>query len=151
MRVRFAVLGDVHFVEGCFHTLRPSWDRERYEAARLGYYETLAKELRVARPDFVVQLGDMLEGGWDEPEQAKEELEHALAWLSCFGRDCYPIRGNHDDSGPAGRACEAVLAPYLDRLDLPARESFSYEFTTGGARFVFVDCRESVQRPATRV
>ena len=30
-------------------------------------------------------------------------------------------------------------------------ESFSYEFAAGGARFVFVDCRETYSRPATRV
>jgi hypothetical protein len=150
MPIRFAVLGDLHFADPRFHTLRRTADLERYEAARRAYYATLAEEVRSARPEFVVQLGDLLEGQWDRPEQAEAELAEALAWLSSFGCPCNPIRGNHDDSGPAARACDAVLAPYLATLDLSQRQGFSYEFTAGGARFVFVDCRESIERPATR-
>jgi hypothetical protein len=67
MAVRFAVLGDIHWTDRRFHTLRPSQDLERYDAARRSYYETLAQEVRAAQPEFVVQLGDLLEGHWDEP------------------------------------------------------------------------------------
>src|SRR5205807_493328 len=74
----------------------------------------------------------------------------ALDWLSSFGCPAYAIRGNHDDRGPAARACEAVLAPHLDRLGLRDREGFSYEFSAGGRRFVFVDCREGWERDGTR-
>ena len=146
MSIRFAILGDIHFANPRFHTRRRTADLERYEAARRTYYETLTQEVRSARPEFVVQLGDLLEGQWDEPEQAKEELAEALAWLSSFGCPCYPIRGNHDDSGPAARACDAVLSPHLAALDLPERQGFSVPSSPPGER---ASCSWTAARPAS--
>lgn len=148
--MRFAVLGDIHYAVHEYHTRRRSSDLDRYERARLDYYQTLTQEVRESRPDFLVQLGDLLEGSWDDPEQAKTEMREALAWLVSACCPVFPIRGNHDDGGPAALACDAVLAPYLSGLFLSDRTGFSYEFTRGGDTFLFVDCRESYERPETR-
>src|SRR5947209_6978462 len=112
--IRFAVLGDVHYTDEGLHRQaleQGTWARAdllRYAAARHEYYDVLGEEIRAARPDFAVQLGDLLTGQWDAPEQAEDELRQALAWLASFGCPVYPLRGNHDDSGPAARACDTV-------------------------------------------
>lgn len=152
---RFAVLGDIHFTDEGPHRQaieQGAWARAdllRYAAARRHYYGVLAEEVRAPRPDFVMQLGDLVTAQWDAPHQAVDEMRAALAWLTSAGCPVYPLRGNHDDSGLA-EASAVVLAPYLDRMPITSRTGFSYEFSAGGARFVFVDCREAYSVPETR-
>jgi 3',5'-cyclic AMP phosphodiesterase CpdA len=87
MPLRFAVLGDVHFTDARLHQNAmqggdwPRSDLERYDLARRTYYDALIQEVRKAKPDFVVQLGDLLLGHWDRPEYSGEELGMALTWL----------------------------------------------------------------------
>lgn len=111
--VRFAVLTDVHFPAA-------PGDRET-AAARL---QAGVERCNAHGLDFVVQLGDLIDGGF-------ETFDAALAILSRVDGDVVHVLGNHDFDVDADR-----LDDVPRRLGLTTRY---YSFVREGLRFVVLD------------
>src|SRR6266542_6631798 len=105
--VRFAVVGDTHFVAEAAGS--DPWAGRRGSAATLAFYAAatrtvwpqVVQEIRAAAPDFVIQAGDLTEGGFADAEGVAADLRQALDRLAELGCPVLVAQGNHDRSPPA--------------------------------------------------
>jgi hypothetical protein len=121
-------------------TLRRTWDELHRQPA--------------ARPAFVLQVGDLVEGLCGSEELAARQNREAVEFVegALPGRPFLFTKGNHDITGPgAGPAFGQVFHPYLTtqvrRLTPGAAEVTSARFTVdcGRAQFVFFDAYEAAK------
>ncbi len=117
------MLADVQYAE-------KSADGARHYALsknRLGECVAAVNALR-PRPAFVIQLGDMIDGG----AAAREELTGATAVYDRFVVPRYHVLGNHDFVGLGREQAMAIL--HMDRA--------YYAFDLHGWRFVVLDTQD---------
>lgn len=108
--MRFAVIGD-----------RTGW-------AQPGIYEQVLQEIQRMRPDFVLTVGDMIQGYTDDTITIKDEWEEYLKLLEPFNRPIYFAPGNHDIGDSTARELfkRYVGEPY-------------YSFDIRGVHFIALD------------
>ncbi|HET7767534.1 MAG TPA: metallophosphoesterase [Chloroflexota bacterium] len=152
-RVRFAVLGDTHFVDPPPAVDGAGPGRKAPSASYAFSAEVtrttwprIAAQIRAAAPDFVIQTGDLVHGGWDDAAANEADLRAALARLETLGCPVLVAQGNHDRS-PAAIAVPAwrsVVLPWvagqLQQLGCthpPEREYYLAD--VGGCRIVVLD------------
>lgn len=75
--VRFIVFGDSQF-------------------ANMGVYERMVHEANLLRPDFVIQVGDMIQGYTYSEEQARGEWAQFRRQIAPLTMPFMPVPGNHD-------------------------------------------------------
>lgn len=122
----FGVVADIQYAD------RPSAGKRDYRAS-LGKLETCAGSLRLEKLDFVVHLGDLIDGGLDN-------LDRVLPVFSRLPGPRYHVLGNHDLS--AGRA------EVMSRLGL---SNPYYNFEVKGWHFIVLDGMQvSAADPAGR-
>lgn len=88
-------------------------------------------EFNRQKPDFVIQLGDLIDGYKDAPAKSRADQEAMLAILAALKPPLYHAAGNHDMNAGA----ERLRSVY-------ALDSLHYEFTrpeARGWRFVVLD------------
>jgi hypothetical protein len=163
--VRFAVIGDTHFVAapaggtaGAAGTAAggEAWVGRRGNAATLAFYAAatqtvwpqVVREIREAAPDFVIQAGDLTEGGFTAAVGVAADLRHALERLEELGCPGVVAQGNHDRS-PAALAVPAwqeVVLPWVSRqvgqfgqIAGGGIEREHFAFDVDGCRFVVID------------
>lgn len=141
--LRFAVLGDCHFVSPKHHAEgNRGDDYRRYTWMMEHVWPRVMAEIAAEKPAFLVQLGDFVEGARD-PSLQSAELREALDLLrSGCGCPVWFVKGNHDRE-PALR--DVVMPELRERLLALAGgkgrplTTFHYAFGHGDARFIVVD------------
>lgn len=111
--VRFAVLGD------------------RTGGHTPGVYEDIIREIERLKPDFTINVGDMIEGYTADTVEVKRQWDEYIALLKPLTAPVHLTPGNHDIWGEPGD-------PSLDfyhRYAGPPYRSFDYQ----GVHFVILD------------
>lgn len=75
--VRFVILGDTQF-------------------ANMGLFERMTHEINMLKPDYVTQVGDMIQGYTYNRETLREEWKIYEAQIEPLTMPFYPVPGNHD-------------------------------------------------------
>jgi manganese-dependent ADP-ribose/CDP-alcohol diphosphatase len=103
----------------------------RYYRASLGKLEACVADLNLARPDFVIQLGDLIDGYPKDQARSARELEEVLIRFKGLDAPLFHVLGNH--CLHAGRE---VVSEQL------GHDRFYYDFVPPAApgwRFVVLD------------
>jgi 3',5'-cyclic AMP phosphodiesterase CpdA len=119
--VRLAVVADIQYAD------RESAG-ERHFRQSLGGLEQFVLAANAQKPDFAIELGDIIDGGPD----AMRELDRILEIYHRLDCPKYYVLGNHEFNGLAR---EVVLAK------LKLKKGY-YVFDRGGFRFVVLDTVE---------
>jgi 3',5'-cyclic AMP phosphodiesterase CpdA len=118
----FGVIADVQYNDA-----EPKMNRYYREAVKR--LDACVRHLNALKPDFTIQLGDLIEGSFDN-------YDAVLPVLGKLAMPVYPVLGNHDaDIEPENR--ERVLAKLgLDRL---GDKKGYYDFARAGWHFVVLN------------
>ncbi len=108
--VRFAVLGD------------------RTGSHVPGAYEQIVTEVERLKPDFVVTVGDMIQGYEDDPARLEPQWEEYKSIVSDLSMPIYFTPGNHDISN------DGAEEPYRRHIGEPY-----HSFDVGSLHFVVLD------------
>jgi 3',5'-cyclic AMP phosphodiesterase CpdA len=81
----FAVIGDLNSGE------------------RAGVLEVAAAQISLLRPEFILSIGDLVEGGTEDTVQLKKEYDHFDERISKAKAPFFHIGGNHDLTNPTMR------------------------------------------------
>ncbi len=139
--VRFAVVGDIHFVRSenieRQTAERPEsfgYDTRRYARMAETVLPRLVEEIADARPDFIVQLGDF-EQGHRDPALARGDFQAGLNLLE-RAAPTLVVRGTHDYPHEAFDA--VIPAHNAARAGVEVSAPF-FSFERGNARFIVTD------------
>lgn len=122
--MRLAILGDTHYTNAAYH-VDALGGRSRSPTARVDVAHhvwttehvlpRVLEQVRAARPDVVVQLGDVNQGHCDDEAGDVAELAEALAFFRKVERPLLFARGTHE--GRAGSAADAAYrATFLPEI-----------------------------------
>lgn len=103
----------------------------RYFRASLAKLEECVAELNKMEPEFVIQLGDIIDGYSNDEEQSKKDMDQVMSIFNKLTMPDYHVIGNH-----CLHAGEETL---LQKMNL---ERFYYDFTSPSLeewRFVVLD------------
>jgi len=93
-------------------------------------FESLVREVELLKPDFVVQVGDMIHGYTYEPGQIRGEWARFKTQIAPLSMPFYPVPGNHDvTTSPMEAIYEEVWG----------RDRFYYSFNHKGSHFIILD------------
>ena len=109
--VRFIVFGDSQFGNP------PEFERMIYEASLL-------------KPDFVIQVGDLIHGYTRDKEKLRSEWKRFKGQISLLNCPYYPVPGNHD---VVTDEAEEVYA------EVWGKDKFYYSFDYGPAHMIVLD------------
>lgn len=164
-RFSFVLLGDLHFDKLEHHDL--AWI-EKHKGGDLGQIRNYSKLTVEIMPqlfgtlrdviveaqrtpgheiDFVLQVGDLVEGLCGTEELAARQNREAVDFVAAAGLDVPFVftKGNHDVTGDgAPAAFDQVLLPFQKQqaakfTSTIERAGANYAFTHGGAEFFFFD------------
>jgi predicted phosphodiesterase len=108
--IRFAVIGD------------------RTGSAQHDIYEQVVSEIKALKPDFVLTVGDMIQGYTEDSLQIKHEWDEYLAIAAAFSMPIYYTPGNHDIT------TDAILPFYERYIGKPY-----YSFNIKSVHFISLD------------
>jgi hypothetical protein len=117
--LRFAVIGD------------------RTDEAQEGVYESILDEVERLRPDFVLTVGDAIQGYTEDTTEMNDEWQEYLSLLDHLTMPIYFTPGNHDITTEAMR-------PMYERYIGSAYYSFDIE----GCHFIVLDNTPGAGGPA---
>lgn len=108
---------------------------DRTGLARPGVFEQALKQVRLLQPDFIVSVGDIIEGYTDDPAEIERQWTEVDSAIAQTGIPFIHTPGNHDiDNAPTLDAWERRRGPRY------------YSFTYKGALFVILNT-ENTPRP----
>ncbi len=110
MPVRFAIIGD------------------RTGGHQEGIYEQIVSAVENEKPEFVITVGDQIEGYTEDTATLSQQWQEYKSVVSGLSMPLYLIPGNHDIS------TSSQLGPYLDNAGQPY-----YSFDHKGMHFVVLD------------
>ena len=111
--VRFAVVGDLTGGE------------------RAGVYEAAVAAIEQLKPDFILSVGDLIEGGTEDVSQMNREWNAFTSRMAAIDTPFYPLVGNHDISNMAMREWwESSVGPRY------------YHFRLGDVLFLMLDTED---------
>lgn len=84
-RFSFAVIGDLNSGE------------------RAGVLEVAVEQINLLRPEFILSIGDLVEGGTEDTVQLKKEYDHFDERMSKAQAPIFHLGGNHDLTNPVMR------------------------------------------------
>ena len=93
-------------------------------------FQNMIHEVDLLKPDFVIQVGDLIHGYTYDEEQTRIEWERFLDQISPLSMPFYPVPGNHDVTTTP---METVYAQVW------GAEKFYYSFNHKGSHFVVLD------------
>lgn len=120
-RVRIGLVTDLHYAD------KPPAGSRHYRDTLTKFTE-VAGEFQKAKPDFVVELGDLIDAA-DSAEEEKKYLATINKKFAALPGDKHYVLGNH---------CVATLSKdeFLEGI---ARSKPHYSFDAGGFHFVILD------------
>lgn len=115
--IRFAVLGDSQFNFP-------------------GVFERMVHEVNLLRPDFVIQVGDMIQGYQNDAERLRAEWRRFFRQIAPLTMPFYPVPGNHD-----------VITPESLQVygEVWGTHRYHYSFDWGPAHFIALDSFPDLQ------
>ncbi len=70
---------------------------------RAGVLEVAVEQINLLRPEFILSIGDLVEGGTEDTTQLKKEYDHFDARISKAKAPFFHVGGNHDLTNPVMR------------------------------------------------
>jgi predicted phosphodiesterase len=70
---------------------------------RAGVFEVAVEQMKLLRPDFIMSIGDLIEGGTEDTLQLKKEFDHFDERVLKAGAPFFHTGGNHDLTNPGMR------------------------------------------------
>lgn len=104
---------------------------DRCGMATEGVFEKALEVLKELRPDFVLSVGDLIEGYWKQAAQAHEEWDDIDAKIQAAGLPFFHVVGNHDVGN------QLMLEVWRERKGFEY-----YAFRLGDALFVTVNTED---------
>lgn len=102
-------------------------DRTGGDPAGLEFLERAVYEINQLNPDFVIHLGDMVQGYTRDQDEWLREYEEFMSYMDNLDAFWYPVAGNHDVSTPIwdteDRTYEELYKKHFGLL----RYSFDYK------------------------
>ncbi len=109
--VRFVVLGDTQF-------------------GYRGVFERMTHEINMLQPDFVIQVGDLINGYTYDKEKLYDEWDQYKSQIEPLSMPFYPVPGNHD-----------VVTPESEEVygDVWGTDKYYYSFDAGPVHCIVLD------------
>lgn len=70
---------------------------------RNGVFEVAVEQINLLRPEFILSIGDLVEGGTEDTVQLKKEYDHFDERISKAKAPFFHVGGNHDLTNPVMR------------------------------------------------
>lgn len=74
-----------------------------YSGGREGVFEVAVEQLNLLRPEFVLSVGDLIDGGTDDPQQLEKEFDIFDGMIEKLNAPFFHVGGNHDLTNPVMR------------------------------------------------
>lgn len=74
---------------------------DRTGGMRPGVFEKAVQKLNLLQPQFVLSVGDLIEGGTDDPERASSQYDEFDSLVAKLRMPFFYVAGNHDIEDPA--------------------------------------------------
>ncbi len=101
---------------------------DRTGSARDNVFQRIIHEAARFQPDFVLGVGDLIEGYEDDPARVNAEWDHVLGIIKTIDRPFYTAPGNHD-----------IFSPESESLFIQRVGKTRWSLQYANALFVFVD------------
>ena len=111
-----------------FNTVRFAVIGDRTGGAVPGIYEQIVEEMERMKPDFVITVGDMIEGPENNEERLRNKWTEYLSIVSHFSMPIYYTPGNNDIETDFMEDC------YLEYIGQPY-----FSFDEGNIHFIILD------------
>lgn len=108
---------------------------DRTGGHRPGVWMDAVRKLNMLRPEFVVSVGDLIEGYTDDQDQAQAEWDEFVSFVEQLDMKFFFVAGNHDVTNPM------LHAKWRERFG-PEYYSFDYQ----GVHFVCLCSEEPRER-----
>src|SRR5215475_13420609 len=73
---------------------------DRTGGARAGVFERAVEQLNILQPEFVISVGDFIEGYTEEPEEITKQWKEFNSFVGKLEMPFFYLPGNHDISNP---------------------------------------------------
>ena len=143
--------GDLHYDEVVFHD-KSIVNYTPRQQLNFDYYSGIwqkkapamlkaAKSRHLDDSDFVIQIGDWIQGDASSAEDKSRQMQKAIQVVtSGINKPVYTLRGNHDARGNGGmEGYRKVILPFLSRQLKKEVTSLNYKFVHGEDLYIFVD------------
>jgi len=150
MTIRFAVIGDAHYVQPECHqkafagettSVTELTDLRRNLPLSRAVIPKAIAEVNAAAPDFVIQTGDIIQGHCDNIYACTREMQEVLHLFSNLEAPMYLALGTHD--GVHGQRDDApireLVLPHLSTLLGRHLATTYYSFAVERSLFIVVD------------
>ncbi|MFA9478127.1 metallophosphoesterase [Phycisphaerales bacterium AB-hyl4] len=158
----FGLLGDLHYDLWEHHDMdwvkreKPNDIRQiegyvRFTTEILPHLGTELRDVIAATPndvDYVINIGDFVEGLCGSYELQVKQFEDALDWVreSQWGAPYLITKGNHDITGPgADEAFDDCMLPFMSEQVGRQLDSANFVVEHKNALFVYLDCYDRRQ------
>ena len=108
-----------------------------------GEWERAVVEVNLFNPDFVICVGDLVEGYEQDPAKLATEWDEMDGIVARFRAPFFYCPGNHDVQGPATN--DLMLATYVKRHGVDGRSYYSFNYR--GCHFVVLNTPTASDRP----
>jgi hypothetical protein len=149
-QIRFAVIGDTHYVQPEYHKkalngetggVTEIADIKRNYWMTLNVLPKIIRSISELKPDFIIQTGDHIHGHCDDEASTILEMSEAHNLFSEFGAPIFYALGTHD--GVPGSSYDAQVKQLIypaisNALGKPVTKGY-YKFTKGNSLFVVLD------------
>jgi predicted phosphodiesterase len=71
---------------------------------REGVFEVAVEQIKLLKPEFILSIGDLIEGGTEDTLQLKKELDHFDSRVAAASIPFFHVGGNHDLTNTTMRA-----------------------------------------------
>jgi len=102
-------------------------DRTGGEPSGLRFLEGAIHEINQLNPDFVIHLGDMVQGYTRDQDEWLREYEEFMSYMEKLDVHWYPVAGNHDVFTPIWDTEDRTYENLYKELFGPLRYSFDYK------------------------
>ena len=143
--------GDLHYDEVIFHD-KSKVNYTPRQQLNFDYYSGIwqkkapamlqaAKDRHLNDADFVIQIGDWIQGDASSAEDKSLQMQKAIQVVAGdINKPVYTLRGNHDARGNGGmEGYKKVILPFLSKQLKKEVKSLNYKFVHGKDLYIFVD------------
>jgi predicted phosphodiesterase len=102
-------------------------DRTGGQPEDLKYLERAIYEINQLNPDFVIHIGDMVQGYTRDQEKWRNEMEEFKSYMSKLSVKWYPVAGNHDVFSPIRDVNDRTFENLFKQHFAPLNYSFDYK------------------------
>jgi len=74
-----------------------------YSGERPGVFEVAVEQLNMLRPEFILSIGDLIDGGTEDVVELKKQFDHFDQRVAKAGAPFFHVGGNHDLTNPVMR------------------------------------------------